>query len=258
MNGSAIVELTAKLTLALALLPASFFVGRSVWWHLIHNWHIDLGPWGLLPAVIAGIVVELVGILSAQVVLACARWNRRGHVRKEKSPWERAPIALAGICFGVYVVSAIALTVVLEAWPDMATAAPALFTVVAATAYFSVGIYEQHRDRLTYYGLTWNWKTTRNEGQEDKPADVPDAQLSVPSISWTESELDDLDRDILRTLQNRPEASYRTVAKMVGSAKTTVAGRTERLVQNGLMTRTGQGWSVQWQDNGNQEYEETR
>ena len=253
MNGSAIVELTAKLTLALALLPASFFVGRSVWWHLIHNWHVDLEGWGLFPAIVAGVVVELVGILSAQTVLACARWNRRGNVRKEKSPWERAPVRLASVCFAVYFISAIALAVVLEAWPEMATAAPALFTVMAATAYFSIGIYEQHRDRLAYYGLTWDWKTTKGEGGEEdskRACGVQDSVPNVPATSKIEHDLDDLDRDILRTLQESPSASYRTVARAVGSAKSTVVGRTDRLVQAGLACRTNDGWAVQWSDNG--------
>ena len=260
VNGAAIINGIAILTLWLAPLPAAFFVGRSVYWHLIHNWHADLGGWGLIPAFLAGGMVELVGLLSAHVALATARWNSKGHVRKEKNPWERAPVGLAATCFAIYCGSAFALAVVLEAYPTFATWAPALFTVMAATAYLSIGVYEQHRDRLAYYGLTWDWKSVpraqdaqedvRDAGRDDRDGGgTPKAQV------LDRSGLDALDRAIMRTFRTEPDASYRTVAQAVGSAKTTVGGRVSRLERSGLMVRTAKGWSVQWSDNGKEAHD---
>ena len=109
MNGDRVLRIVATLTLWLAPLPAAFFVGRSVYWHLIHNWHLDLGILGIVAAVLAGGMIELVGLLSSHTALACVRWNHHGNVRKAKSPWERAPFLLAAACFVVYVVVAIVL-----------------------------------------------------------------------------------------------------------------------------------------------------
>ena len=252
MNGASVIKTIATLTLWLAPLPAAFFVGRSVYWHLIHNWHLALGALGIAAAVLSGTMVELVGLLSAHIALATARWNQKGHVKKDKNPWERAPVELAIGCFVVYCLSAFLLAVVLEAAPVFSTWAPALFTVMAAAAYLSVGLYEQHRDRLTYYGLTWDWKSVpktqdeRDGEQDEDGTDGTDGMMRLAS-----ADLDGLDRAIMRTLRTEPDASYRTVAQAVGSAKTTVGQRVARLEQSGLMVRTDEGWTVQWSDNGN-------
>jgi len=166
MNGDRVLRIIATLTLWLAPLPAAFFVGRSVYWHLIFNWHLSLGGIGIVAAVITGGMIELVGILSAHTALACWRWNHHGNVKKAKSPWERAPFALAVTCFLVYAAVAITLAVVLEALPFLAVYAPALVTAMAATAYVSLGVYEQQRDRLARYNLSWNWKAKPSDDSE--------------------------------------------------------------------------------------------
>ena len=255
-----VIQTIATLCLWLAPLPAAFFVGRSVYWHLIVNWHMDLGTLGIGAGVLAGITVELVGLLSAHVALAASRWNNKGQVRKEQSHWERAPTRLAIACFATYCLSAFLLAVVLEAAPAFALWAPALFTVMAAAAYLSIGVYEQHRDRLAYYGLTWDWKSVEAKAVQDTDgtvrAPVQDVQDGAPAgqDAGPESlELDRLDRAILDTLRAEPDASYRTVAETVGSAKTTVGGRVKELERQGLMARTGDGWAVHWSGNGTQE-----
>ena len=166
MNGDRVLRIIAALTLWLAPLPAAFFVGRSVYWHLVYHWHLSLGWIGIVAAVITGGMIELVGILSAHTALACWRWNHHGNVKKDKSPWERAPFALAVSCFLVYAIVAIVLAVVLEALPFLAVYAPALVTAMAATAYVSLGVYEQQRDRLARYNLAWNWKAKPSEASE--------------------------------------------------------------------------------------------
>jgi len=185
MNNGHEVRIIATMTLWMAPLPAAFFVGRSVYYHLIYTWHLPLGILGLMAAIIAGAMIELVGILSAHTALATGRWNRRGDVRREKAHRERAPFAWAVCCFSVYALTAVALAVVLEWEPRLAVAAPALFTIMAATAYLSVGIYEQHIDRLRRYGLGWAWlslpepetETTELEPRRYEPE--PEAQFKT-------------------------------------------------------------------------------
>jgi len=169
MNGDRVIRIVATLTLWLAPLPAAFFVGRSVYYHLIFTWHLWIGAVpALAAAVISGGMIELVGILSAHTALATGRWNRRGDVKRtDKRNRERAPFALAVGCFGVYVLAAIALAVVLEAFPFLAVWAPALFTVMAAAAYVSIGVYEQHRDRLRRYRLGWDWTMMPDDSNDD-------------------------------------------------------------------------------------------
>lgn len=177
VNGDSVLRVIAVLVLWIAPLPAAFFVGRSVYWHLIYGWHLDLGILGVAAAVVAGAMIELVGILSAHVALACHRWNGHGNVRKKDRPWERAPFWAAAVCFVIYAGVAIALAVVLEALPELAIYAPALVTAIAADAYVALGIYEQHRDRLTRYGLQWNWKPTQEPVAEAQP-DLQPVQFS--------------------------------------------------------------------------------
>jgi len=268
------IRIIAILTLWLALLPSAFFVGRSVYWHLIHQWHMDLGVLGIGAAVVSGAMIELVGILSAHVALATARWNNRGDVQwskreikergeRKRGGKERSPVGLAAGCFAAYVIAAFLLAVVLEAVPSFAVWAPALFTVMAAAAYIGVGVYEQHRDRLHYYRLEWDWKsvpdTVRND-QETVP-NVPDTVSnvsgSVRDTSRTAVKLDNLDRAILRTYRNDPGVSYQTLAEMVETALERSVGKSKvfRRVRNklepaGLIERTGDEWAVHWSDNG--------
>ena len=180
MNNGHEIRIIATITLWTAPLPAAFFVGRSVYYHLIYTWHLPLGALGLVAAIIAGMMIELVGILSAHTALATGRWNRRGDVRREHSHKERAPFGWAVGCFAIYALAAVALAVVLEWVPEFAVAAPALFTIMAAAAYLSVGIYEQHLDRLHRYGITWAWLTlpeqeeNNDEQRLEQSTDVPD------------------------------------------------------------------------------------
>ncbi len=121
---------------------------------------------------------------------------------------------------------------------------------MAAAAYLSVGVYEQHRDRLSYYGLTWDWKSVPKTQEVEQDPDRTSGTKDSGVL-----DLDGLDRAIMRTFRTEPDASYRAVAQAVGSAKTTVGGRVSRLERSGLMVRTAQGWSVRWSDNGRQEHD---
>jgi len=179
MNNGNEIRVIATITLWTAPLPAAFFVGRSVYYHLIYMWHLPLGALGLIAAIVAGMLIEFVGILSAHTALATGRWNRRGDVLREKSHKERAPFGLAVCCFLIYALAAVALAVVLEWVPEFSVAAPALFTIMSATAYLSVGIYEQHLDRLHRYNIGWAWlalpeqEPDTSEQRSEQPADVP-------------------------------------------------------------------------------------
>lgn len=180
-DGGKAIRIIATLTLWLAPLPAAFFVGRSVYYHLIYTWHLELNGWGIAAAIVSGGMVELVGLLSAHVALATGRWNRRGDVRRKDGHKEQAPVALAVGCFVVYCLSAFSLAVVLEAWPILAVWAPALFTIMAAAAYLAIGVYEQHRDRLRRYRLEWDW-TAAAEQEERQAEQRPDVRPDVPDV----------------------------------------------------------------------------
>lgn len=178
MNNGREIRIIATITLWMAPMPAAFFVGRSVYYHLIHTWHLPLGVLGLVAAVISGMMIELVGILSAHTALATGRWNKRGDVRRKHSHKERAPFGWAVGCFSVYALAAVALAVVLEWVPEFAVAAPALFTIMAAAAYLSVGIYEQHLDRLRRYGLGWAWLALAEKDEQEHSETEPGQKKS--------------------------------------------------------------------------------
>jgi len=217
MNGDRVLRIIATLTLWLAPLPAAFFVGRSVYWHLIFNWHLSLGGIGIVAAVITGGMIELVGILSAHTALACWRWNHHGNVKKAKSPWERAPFALAVTCFLVYALVAIILAVVLEALPFLAVYAPALVTAMAATAYVSLGVYEQQRDRLARYNLEWNWKASAEKDTEPEMKEPEDPEISLHRRAIAEAP--DKKSQILFLMNTEPTLKQSDIARILGTSQ---------------------------------------
>ena len=220
MNNGHEIRIIATITLWTAPLPAAFFVGRSVYYHLIYTWHLPLGVLGLVAAIIAGMMIELVGILSAHTALATGRWNRRGDVRREHSHKERAPFGWAVGCFAIYAAAAVALTVVLEWLPEFAVAAPALFTIMAAAAYLSVGIYEQHLDRLRRYGLDWVWLALVEQDEPELQQDATPLQPFNSPVPYSELTKTALVRQLACDM---PEWDRATLAQQAGCSMSTVS-----------------------------------
>lgn len=107
----------ARLAPWLAPVPSAFFVGRAAMRHLDVPWPV---------AVVMALIIESLGLVAVYTALWLAEWN--GTKRKSDPA---APVVLAVVLSGVYLVVTIGLTVVLEVWPAWALVAPALFPILA-------------------------------------------------------------------------------------------------------------------------------
>lgn len=136
------VAMVARVAPWLAPLPNAYFVARSGMVHLALP---------LPMALVAGLVLELLGIATVHTALELYRWNLQPSVQREKGGWERAPLALAMVTCGVYFAAVVFLAVVLESVPELAQWAPALFPLVALTGALTLAIVYQHRARVARY-----------------------------------------------------------------------------------------------------------
>lgn len=80
-------------------------------------------------AVISGLVLEVVGIAGIANATRAYLWNRN----KRKSD-EAAPLWLSIAAVGVYFLTALLLTVVLEVWGELAPIAPGMFIVLSVSS----------------------------------------------------------------------------------------------------------------------------
>lgn len=143
-----------------APIPSSFFVSRSIYLHLLANYGngmVKIPTWlNVTIAVIAGLSVEILAVVSVYNGLALHRWQSQARVKRDDRAWERAPFALAVLCTGLYLAAVGVLLILLEAYPEAAKFAPILFPLLGIVAAVNLGILDQHRSRLTRYGLTWD------------------------------------------------------------------------------------------------------
>jgi hypothetical protein len=236
VNERSAVRFLAQTAPWLAPLPSAWFVGRSVYLHLLLGWQLAVHPAvNVAVAALCGLVVETLGIVSVHNTLALVRWNNHGHVRKQGG-WEKAPVPLSLACVGIYFTAVGVLLVLLEAVPVTAIYTPPLFAVLAAIGAMNLGILDQHLDRLDRYGMEWNLSKTKVE----TPRTVPEPKVEVPEPKVPELpvlDLDDLDRAILDAFHADPDATYQKVAETVGSAKSTIGARVQRLRLSGTAGR---------------------
>ena len=159
MNGeTSAIHLLARTGPWLAPLPSAWFVGRSIYLHLLLGWsngRVIVPTWlHVAVALVAGLTVEILAIVSIYNALALFRWNDQGRV--EKNNWEHAPFKLRMICTALYLVTAGILLGVLEAWPEASRYAPLLFPPMGIVGAVNLGVLAQHLDRLHRYGLDWS------------------------------------------------------------------------------------------------------
>ena len=240
MGEVSLIRLVARLAPLLAPIPSAFFIGRSIYYYLLFQWHLDTGDGvNLAVAIIAGLAIELLAISSVFIAFSLYRWNGYGHVRKESNPWERAPFGVSLAVTMVYFLVAIYLLVVLEAVPGLARFSAIAFPVLAGVGAINWALFQQHQDRLDRYGLKWTFKAVREVTQ---PAQRPE-----PVVKYVP---DKTDKVIMTALIADPSMSYSQVARQTGFSKSTVGNRVLKLKQAKLITDRGGSMRVKWGGNG--------
>ncbi len=124
----AILEDWERLPLALVTMAGPWFTPLVPAWFVgvaIHK-HLSAPVW---VAVIAGIVLEVVGIAGIASSTRAFMWNNS----KRKSD-KQAPLALNIAATSIYFATALLLTVVLEVWPSLAKFAPGMFIIVSVSS----------------------------------------------------------------------------------------------------------------------------
>jgi len=190
IRNSSAIQWLAALVPALAALPAAYFVARSTWYWLILGWHVQFWPaLGVAVAVVAGLVVEGLGTASLFLWSSFDRWNR---IQAVKRGYDSAPASLALACFAGYVATTTLLLAVLEAWPQVDRFAPLAFPLLTAVGGLCWSLYDQHRDRLSYHGMAWNWVATASEKPKEHKAQDSEPEL-LDAIPPQDSEPELLD-----------------------------------------------------------------
>ena len=119
----------------LAPIPSAVLVSNATLKHL---------GWAQPVAVVAGLIIEGLGLTSTSTALTLWDWNAR---RPKGEP--KAPFWLAGLMVGIYLVSTIGLTVVLDMDVALVHIAPAVFPVFALVGTINIALRSQHKHRLT-------------------------------------------------------------------------------------------------------------
>ncbi len=118
----------------LAPVPSAALVANATFVHL---------QWPAWVAVIAGIVIEGLGLTSTSTALMLWDWNAR---KPANEP--RAPFWIGALMMAIYFVATIGLTVVLDVENRLTHVAPAIFPVLAVVATVNIALRSQHKHRL--------------------------------------------------------------------------------------------------------------
>jgi hypothetical protein len=130
-----VVDVMAALTPWLAPIPSAWLIGRATIQHL--GWHLSI-------AVIAGIAVECIGVVSIVLALRLHEWNQ---TKRQSDPV--APVWLALVAVAFYFTVTISLTVLLDVSPVLAHIAPAIFPLLAAVGAVNIAIKRGQNHRET-------------------------------------------------------------------------------------------------------------
>lgn len=236
MGEVSLIRVVARMASLLAPLPSAWFIGRSVYYHLLYQWHLEVPELvSVAVAAVAGLAIEMLAISSVFLASSLYRWNHHGQVSKEHG-WERAPVGVAILVTSIYFLVAIYLLVVLEAIPDLARYSAIAFPVLAAVGAVNWALFQQHQDRLDRYGLKWSFRVRRNS---DEIATESRKEPAIP-----EYKPQGLDLKIMEAYRHEPEASYADISGLLGVGRSTVGSRAKRLKEAGILVATPTGISV--------------
>jgi len=112
-----VTDVIAGLVPWLAPIPSAVLVANATQAHL---------GWSQPVAIVAGLIIEGLGLTSTSTALTLWDWNARRPANEPK-----APFWLSGLMVAVYLISTIGLTVVLDLNTALVHVAPAVFPVLA-------------------------------------------------------------------------------------------------------------------------------
>ena len=224
-------------------IPSAALVARATVTHL--GWSQALG-W------ISAAIIESLGLTTVATALALRNYN--ANRRKSDEP---APFALAALLAGVYLFSTIGLTVVLDIIPELSRFAPAIFPLLALVGAVNLAIRADHKRRLQ--AIAEEKAERRQERQlsvkvsaqakQPNPTQ-PDAQNTaqvgvLDAINRTrQAHKDQLLSSLLDAYRTNPELGATEASRLLGVHRNTIYNYTDELVNDGKLSRNGNGWEV--------------
>lgn len=127
--------------LAAPLVPA-YLTATAIIEHYPALLHIDKG-WVIAMALIAGAVIEVLGILSIETMFDMRTFNATVQDGDEHAPFEAARAAV-----GFYLLLVIALVILLKIWPFLALWSLAPLTILGFITSWVMVLRKQHSERV--------------------------------------------------------------------------------------------------------------
>lgn len=224
-------------------IPSAALVANATVQHL--HWSNALG-W-----VTAGII-ESLGLTTVSTALALWEYNAG---RRKTDP--SAPFPLAASLVGVYLVSTIGLTVLLDILPDLSRYAPALFPLLALVGAVNLALRAGHRRRLN--ALAQEKAEKRAERQANRPTAGsltellgpetasttvnPDSSLVKARQARTSIQANRMDKLLTLYLDN-PTIGVTDAARTLNMSRQTVYTYLDRLESEGRIRRNGHGVEI--------------
>jgi len=145
-----IIDFVARFAPWLAPLPTAYLTATATIKHL---------SWPPVMGMIAGVIIELLGLASVATALELREfnatrrqypvdWTQEQIAKSKKVVDPAAPFGLAVALGGVYFASVVLLTVLLDTLPELARGAPIIFPVLSLAGVTVLGIRADHRRRL--------------------------------------------------------------------------------------------------------------
>ncbi len=224
-------------------IPSAALVANATMQHL--HWSSALG-W-----VTAGII-ESLGLTTVSTALTLWEYNAS---RRKTDP--SAPFLLAASLVGVYLVSTIGLTVLLDILPDLSRYAPALFPLLALVGAVNLALRAGHRRRMNT--LAQERAEKRAERQTSHP---PMGSLNGLPVANTTSASVKSDSSLVKARQARtsiqsnrmdnlltlyldnPTIGVTDAARTLNMSRQTVYTYLDRLESEGRIRRNGHGIEV--------------
>jgi hypothetical protein len=208
--------------------------------------------WGTELAWIAAAIIESLGLTTVSTSLLL--WEYNADKRKTDPA---APFLLAASLVGVYLVSTIGLTVLLDIFPAMARYAPALFPILALVGAVNLALRSGHRRRLA--SIAQDRADRKAERQATRPnagnlTDLlasnptsitvnPDSSLVKARQARTIIQGNRMD-NLLALFHDNPTIGVTDAARTLNMSRQTVYSYLDRLENDGRIRRNGHGVEI--------------
>jgi hypothetical protein len=208
--------------------------------------------WSAELAWVAAAIIESLGLTTVSTSLLLWEYNA---AKRKTDP--DAPFLLAASLVGVYLVSTIGLTVLLDIFPDLARYAPALFPILALVGAVNLALRSGHRRRLA--SIAQDRADRKAERQANRPtrgnlSDLlesntpsnsvkPDNSLDKARLARKNIQGSRLDSLLTLYLDN-PNMGVTEAARTLNMSRQTVYTYLEQLQATGRIRRNGNGVEV--------------